>query len=189
MMARWTAEKDATLRALWAAREGGQTLSIAEIGRRMRITKNAVVGRAHRLMLPARPSPIRPRSEDRPIPQRAAHRVAVATALGLAPAGERRSVPVPAPAPAAVAPAPLSVEFVTARLMARIGGPKPVRGCRYPMWPDAARPPQPPLYCSEAVQPGSSYCPAHHALCRVSPRDWARINSIGPTRGWGSVPR
>ena len=30
-----------------------------EIGRRMGISKNAVVGKAHRLNLPARPSPIR----------------------------------------------------------------------------------------------------------------------------------
>jgi GcrA cell cycle regulator len=34
-------------------------LSTAEIGRRLGISKNAVVGKAHRLDLPARPSPIR----------------------------------------------------------------------------------------------------------------------------------
>lgn len=50
----WTEEAIATLRGLWA--EG---LSTAEIGRRMGISKNAVVGKAHRLNLPARPSPIR----------------------------------------------------------------------------------------------------------------------------------
>jgi hypothetical protein len=97
--------------------------------------------------------------------------------------------PLPAPAPAPAAPVALSVELVTARLMARVGGARPARGCRYPMWPNTERPPQPPLFCSEPVQPGSSYCPAHHALCRVSPRDWATINAMGPTRGWGSVPR
>jgi GcrA cell cycle regulator len=50
----WTAEAIERLKALWA--EG---LSTAEIGRRMGISKNAVVGKAHRLNLPARPSPIR----------------------------------------------------------------------------------------------------------------------------------
>src|SRR3954466_10021133 len=50
----WNEETIARIRALWA--EG---LSTAEIGRRMGITKNAVVGKAHRLNLPARPSPIR----------------------------------------------------------------------------------------------------------------------------------
>lgn len=50
----WTDESITRLRSLW--HEG---LSTAEIGRRMQITKNAVVGKAHRLTLPARPSPIR----------------------------------------------------------------------------------------------------------------------------------
>ncbi len=50
----WTEETISRLRGLW--QEG---LSTAEIGRRMSITKNAVVGKAHRLTLPARPSPIR----------------------------------------------------------------------------------------------------------------------------------
>jgi GcrA cell cycle regulator len=50
----WTAKAIDLLRALWA--EGHST---AEIGRRMGVTKNAIVGKAHRLDLPARPSPIR----------------------------------------------------------------------------------------------------------------------------------
>jgi len=50
----WTEELIARLRALWD--EGHST---AEIGRRLGVSKNAVVGKAHRLNLPARPSPIR----------------------------------------------------------------------------------------------------------------------------------
>ncbi len=50
----WTEESITRLRSLW--QDG---LSTAEIGRRMQITKNAVVGKAHRLTLPPRPSPIR----------------------------------------------------------------------------------------------------------------------------------
>src|SRR5580704_4356957 len=50
----WTDELIGQLRALWA--EGHST---AEIGRRLGVTKNAIVGKAHRLDLPARPSPIR----------------------------------------------------------------------------------------------------------------------------------
>ncbi len=50
----WNDEAIARLRALWD--EGHST---AEIGRRMAVSKNAVVGKAHRLNLPARPSPIR----------------------------------------------------------------------------------------------------------------------------------
>ena len=50
----WNDETITQLRELWA--EG---LSTAEIGRRMSVSKNAVVGKAHRLNLPPRPSPIR----------------------------------------------------------------------------------------------------------------------------------
>ncbi len=50
----WTDETILSLRALW-----DQGLSTAEIGRRLGVTKNAVVGKAHRLVLSARPSPIR----------------------------------------------------------------------------------------------------------------------------------
>ena len=50
----WTDAVILDLRALW-----DEGLSTAEIGRRLGVTKNAVVGKAHRLVLPARPSPIR----------------------------------------------------------------------------------------------------------------------------------
>jgi GcrA cell cycle regulator len=50
----WAEETIIRLRALW-----DEGLSSAEIGRRLGVTKNAVVGKAHRLDLPARPSPIR----------------------------------------------------------------------------------------------------------------------------------
>lgn len=49
----WTGQQIEELRKLWA--EG---LSTRLIGERMRISKNAVVGKAHRLGLPERPSPV-----------------------------------------------------------------------------------------------------------------------------------
>ena len=45
----WSPEQDAQLRQHW---EAGH--STAEIGRRMGVTKNSIIGRAHRLMLPPR---------------------------------------------------------------------------------------------------------------------------------------
>lgn len=50
----WTSELIQQLSALWT--EGHST---AEIGRRLGITKNAVVGKAHRLSLNPRPSPLK----------------------------------------------------------------------------------------------------------------------------------
>ncbi len=49
----WTDDVIATLRHLW--KEGHST---AGIGRRVGVSKNAIVGKAHRLDLPRRPSPI-----------------------------------------------------------------------------------------------------------------------------------
>ncbi|MCQ8276846.1 GcrA cell cycle regulator [Acetobacteraceae bacterium KSS8] len=79
----WTDESIARLRALW--QEG---LSTAEIGRRMGITKNAVVGKAHRLDLPARPSPIRKTDADA---------AAQPVAQPKRPAADRPRAPSPAP--------------------------------------------------------------------------------------------
>jgi hypothetical protein len=45
----WSAEQDAQLRQHWDAGH-----STAEIGRRMGVTKNSIIGRAHRLLLPPR---------------------------------------------------------------------------------------------------------------------------------------
>jgi GcrA cell cycle regulator len=54
MESMWTPELMEQLAALWA--EGHST---AEIGRRLNISKNAVVGKAHRLNLTPRPSPLK----------------------------------------------------------------------------------------------------------------------------------
>jgi len=49
----WTDEKIEDLKKLWA-----KGLSTAEIGRALGVSKNAVVGKSHRLNLKPRPSPI-----------------------------------------------------------------------------------------------------------------------------------
>ena len=50
---RWTKEKEAKLKKLWE--EG---LPAAVIGRRLGVSKNAVVGKAHQMKLESRPHPI-----------------------------------------------------------------------------------------------------------------------------------
>jgi hypothetical protein len=52
----WDAAQKQRLTELWAQDDGA--LSTGEIGRRMGFSKNAIVGKAHRLGLPSRPSPI-----------------------------------------------------------------------------------------------------------------------------------
>jgi GcrA cell cycle regulator len=53
-MSTWTPERIAEVTRLW-----DEGLTTAEIGKLVGVTKNAVVGKAHRLGLPPRPSPIR----------------------------------------------------------------------------------------------------------------------------------
>lgn len=50
----WTPDRVNTLMALW-----GEGIPTSEIGRRLGVTKNAVVGKVHRLGLPKRNSPIK----------------------------------------------------------------------------------------------------------------------------------
>ncbi len=53
-MTTWTPERVAEVTRLW-----NEGLTTAEIGKRIGVSKNAVVGKAHRLGLPPRPSPIK----------------------------------------------------------------------------------------------------------------------------------
>ena len=56
----WNPELITQLTEFW-----NQGLSTAEIGRRIGVTKNAVVGKAHRLLLTPRPSPLKRRPGPR----------------------------------------------------------------------------------------------------------------------------
>ena len=58
----WTAQRDDQLRALWAS-----GLPTKAIGAAMGISKNSVIGRAHRLGLPPRESPLPPGARNRVI--------------------------------------------------------------------------------------------------------------------------
>lgn len=149
----WTAEAIERLKALWA--EGHST---AEIGRRMGISKNAVVGKAHRLNLSARPSPIRRDATPRPVPAARPARPALVPMQRLV----ATPPPRPAPAPAPVAVAPVVRSFPAAR--ARIGA----RSCCWPI----GEPGTPGFhFCGADPMAGKPYCTEHAALAYVKPRD------------------
>jgi GcrA cell cycle regulator len=155
----WTEEAIAMLRQLWA--EGHST---AEIGRRMGISKNAVVGKAHRLNLAARPSPIR-RTSGQTMPPRAP-RVAARPAMPrpmpmlpvLRPAFGDRAMPdraaaerqIPPPALAA-APRPAPLRLGNATCCWPIGEPG-TPGFRF---------------CGAPAIAGKPYCEEHAAVAYV----------------------
>lgn len=140
----WTAERIQQLRDLWTQED----LSASAIATRMRITKNAVVGKAHRLCLPARPSPIRRRPD------------------GASPTTKPRKAPVLAgdkPTLAALGAAPVPAAAPTPPPPARIG---PVRPCAWPI----GEPGKPGFrFCGEPKAPGARlpYCAEHMAVAVV----------------------
>ena len=160
----WAEETIIRLRSLWD--EGHST---AEIGRRLGVSKNAVVGKAHRLDLPARPSPIRRDGVPGGAPRRSApRRVAGPTLPPLSSTGPistsgvaqaivplvQTLVPKPAPPPRVLPPAP--------RLYGRV-----VTCC----WPIGEPGTRSFRFCDLASEPGKPYCEEHVKLAYVQVRD------------------
>lgn len=190
----WNDEAIARLRALWD--EGHST---AEIGRRMSVSKNAVVGKAHRLNLPARPSPIRrdvaggaaarppsPRRVTGPtLPPLSGAEAPGAGAPG-AGAGADESpaevvlmetapapiVPEPAPEPP---PVPAPVERIRAAPPSRVPVLRPVPQPRSRnvscCWPIGEPGTKSFRFCEADATQGKPYCLEHAQLAYVKVRD------------------
>ena len=167
----WTDEVIARLRALWA--EGHST---AEIGRRMGVSKNAVVGKAHRLGLTARPSPIR-RGVEGAAPRRASIRRTVGPTLP--PLSSPVEVPaaaiVPMPAPVLMPAAPplraiaaAPAQGASLRSIGRSSGGGRVIPCCWPIGEPGTRSFR---FCDAASAAGKPYCAEHAALAYVKIRD------------------
>lgn len=163
----WTDDVIARLRTLWE--EGHST---AEIGRRLGVSKNAIVGKAHRLALPARPSPIRRdaivseqakpllvRRVDGPtLPPLASADAPMPVVVGVSPAPPPRPAP-----PVAVRPAPAPrPQPVAARPYGRI-----ITCC----WPIGEPGTKSFRFCDDPSEPGKPYCGDHAKLAYVKVRD------------------
>ena len=189
----WTEDVIGRLKALWA--EGHST---AEIGRRLGVSKNAVVGKAHRLSLAARPSPIR-RGEPGAAKRRSSiRRVTGPTLPTMAgpvagPAGAPALVRAAAP-PSPAAPAPVhvpvrapihSAPVHTARSYSapeqrasehrspdlRAIGRAPGGRLVACCWPIGEPGTRSFRFCDVGSLPGKPYCSAHAALAYVKVRD------------------
>jgi len=177
----WAADQRAKLEELWAVREDGAPLSTAEIGRRMGLTKNAIVGQAHRMDLPARPSPIK-------------------RAEGVAPASHKRRRPSPSPLPAlaSIAAPPLPVAACVVVPVSPL--PTPVAPVITPPPPVAPRPrPRPssqccwPIgepaapgfrFCDAVAEAGRPYCTDHCQIAYVRHVPGSGVFQIGPAPGF-----
>jgi GcrA cell cycle regulator len=165
----WNEESIARLRALWA--EG---LSTAAIGRRMGVSKNAVVGKAHRLNLPSRPSPIHGDGNDAGPRRQRSTRVKGATLARLESLAEREGLVAKEPyeyfterddtgqltnSPPHLAALPVCDSPVEREPAASL----PVTGtCLWPMCGHYVAPTQ--VFCGADTRGGKSYCAEHCEL-------------------------
>lgn len=146
----WNDKTITRLRELWD--EGHPT---AEIGRRLGITKNAVVGKAHRLELPGRPSPIKGDGMAGP---RAKPKKLLVPRLPDLIAAQLHS-----PTPAAPA-SPQAVMAKPAELRRRLVRAGPSQQCCWPVGePGRAR----FRFCDAPVPHRVTYCDEHARLAYV----------------------
>jgi GcrA cell cycle regulator len=171
----WNDEIIVRLRAMWA--EGHST---AEIGRRIGVSKNAVVGKAHRLALEARPSPIRRDATADPATRVVTPRRVVGPTLPPLSAGDappRAAAPLSETADAASAPpqsaAPASPPQVAPRPPAPPVRAVPPRASRLVAccWPIGEPGTSSFHFCDAEALPGKPYCTAHATLAYVKVRD------------------
>jgi GcrA cell cycle regulator len=154
----WTATTIDVLRALWD--EGHST---AEIGRRMGVTKNAIVGKAHRLDLPARASPIR-RQDAEGARSSGPRRKPAPARSDLAASPARRPAPQMPPVPAAAASAPAAAATAAMRSFPRAS----LRSCCWPIGEPGKRDFR---FCGAEADAGRPYCAHHAAVAYVRVRD------------------
>lgn len=157
----WTDERIEQLRKLW-----DQGLSASAIGKQLGVSKNAVVGKAHRLKLPARPSPIRKGSRP-PVRRMAVLPKPLATPMARQAApGQTAERAAPAPAKPSPAPAPASVGRAAAPAVGRRGAA--ARGVKSCLWPIGDPGTNDFHFCGGEVVPGKSYCADHCAKAYIS---------------------
>jgi GcrA cell cycle regulator len=139
----WNGNTIQHLKSLWA--EGH---SAAEIGRRLGISKNAVIGKAGRLHLTARPSPIRAAQPDKAAHVRRQRRPSLVE-LREIPPSKPNTPPEPAPKPIRQDTLPASPPVLTARNH---------QPC---CWPIGEPGKSGFRFCNAPNAKGKPYCPAH----------------------------
>ncbi len=159
----WPAHKIAVLRELW-----DMGYPARKIGAHLGISASSVIGKAHRLHLAPRPSPIKPRLPGTP---REGRTVTNGSARGT------HSLPVGAGA----LPELPSLEVSTSAEEA-----PPLNFARSCQWIEAD-PRIDATMCGMPTLVGSSYCPPHHARCWTKRPTWgaqtAEIGLPDPMRG------
>lgn len=167
----WTPERIDELKRLWDAGH-----SASEIGKQLGVSKNAVVGKAHRLKLAARPSPIKRGGGTTRRRPAAAQRQAAARAATASPFSGT-SVPAGAgsngsasngkavSASPFVAPEP---ERSPIRARSRTRAVRSSLSSQSCAWPIGDPGDASFHFCGEPTVPGKPYCAAHCAMAYIT---------------------
>ncbi len=144
----WTDEQVEELKKLW-----DQGLTTGEIGKALGVSKNAVVGKAHRLKLDSRPSPIR-RGEDEPQPEQPA----------TAPVEREKAAEVKKTVDAKPAPAKKSADKKEKKKLFTVND-LTMTSCRWPIGDpkDADF-----HFCGKQALPDKPYCAEHAEMAYVT---------------------
>lgn len=149
------AQQDATIRRMWDAGNTAREIAVA-----VQISRNAVIGRAHRMKLAARPSPIPPRKVRPP------------ETVWTRPVARPKPTALTAHSVMADVPPAQKPPVITPRNGDAFCGYGPT--CRFPLWEqgdtieDARRDPLYGRFCTAArdlTRGGSPYCPQHRERC------------------------
>lgn len=142
----WTPAVDAVIRARWSTKSADQIA--ADLG----VSKGAIIGRAHRIGLPAKPR-VLSGATFAPARRKQGTGRLIGPTLALEIPKRERGTGAQALGPTL----PVAAEPVRP---VQLG---PVRACCFPMWGDKR--PRAPKYCEKPSKPGKSYCPRHYAVC------------------------
>lgn len=175
-MAGWTDEMVEGLRRMW-----DEGLTTGEIGKRLGVSKNSIVGKVHRLKLVSRPSPIKKKEETEAAPVKEAKKVEEkkepapkpVEPKAAAPKPEVKKEPAPKEAPKPVVKEPIVTikeEPITcAAPTKRADGKVGVTDldnhtCR---WPIGDPKDDNFHFCGKKVRVGQTYCEEHSAVAYV----------------------
>lgn len=148
----WTREDMRRLTEMWADPQN----SLSVIGKALQRSKNSIAGKAHRLNLPARPSPIKRGGDGAAQPRKTAPRCAAGPTLPALRSVAERAEPVVPDEP--TPPQPV--------LAGR------VQDCCWPIGEPGTKAFR---FCGDASLPGRNYCQEHHCIAFVSPRALVRV--------------
>ncbi len=174
----WTDEMIEQLKKMW-----DEGLTTGEIGRRLNVSKNSIVGKVHRLGLSGRPSPIKKKNPDAPqAPKQKAEKPIPAKApLTKEPKQEKKVQPVqttklaPVKTPDIISEKEVEEKFVPIireeKAPSKAGQNVSLveldnHTCR---WPIGDPKDENFHFCGNKVRVGQTYCDEHAAIAYVKP--------------------